>query len=34
MYEKKKTTFNNEYLGFPFDEERSKVRYIMRIADN
>lgn len=26
---KRKTTFNNGYLGSPIDDERSKVRYVM-----
>ena len=28
------TTLNNGYLGSRNDEERSEMRYVMRIADN
>jgi len=27
------TTLSNGYLGSRFDEERSKLRYVMRIAE-
>ena len=27
------TTLSNGYLGFRNDEERSEMRYVMRIAD-
>jgi hypothetical protein len=31
-YETHITTFNNGYLGSHHDEERSEMRYVMRIA--
>ena len=32
-YEKHKTTLSNGYLGSRNDEERSEMRYVMRIAE-
>ena len=32
-YETKRTTLSNGYLGSRNDEERSEMRYVMRIAE-
>ena len=32
-YQKQYTTFSNGYLGSRNDEERSEMRYVMRIAE-
>jgi hypothetical protein len=32
-FNKLKTILNNGYLGSRFDEERSEMRYVMRIAE-
>ena len=33
FFTKLKTTLSNGYLGFRTDEERSEMRYVMRIAE-